>query len=724
MRFVSRVCVPCLLKKAVPSLVVSGILLATTGVSPSVAAPGDPQGPGRITQPPTTKVTIFPTPTPPTPPHAENPVLTLPNGTTPKVRIPIVPSVAAVTDAARDEIDVYAIDTRGALDVIRKIPDHILKPNNFPPEPDGFWGPIGNIAGQPIFVPGAPVTAIYHPTSQETLIFAVDASGTLQVVRHLQQAPIWDGPRPLTGAGFAQPGAPVAAIWQPLNDQVEAYVMGTNGAVMGVWNANNGPWNPPFNLSGPGFAPNNAMLAPVWEPNNELLGIFVLDQNGALNFILKTHDGAWDAPKAITRAGYAALGAPVAAVWEATNDPLQGSIDIFTVDRNGTARVISRKYDQFKFVVGSWPAPTQLFAFSQLPPNAAITAGWSDTRGSPVVAVVDLAGAVHQMTKFRGEWLSGDDPIASAGFAPAGAQLAFTSNGAGIFGVDLSNTIRMVSNDKAGTALTRPNYNPIYGSHAAYCSDVLRHYSSTTSDSSFTDCTDFMGLTKFCADHGAHVMVDYSGDKAILNCQDDYHPDSLWFQYKEIGLYIGNAFVAVMPMIGAAADTIGCAELVVFACVGLAVDIAGNVDELAGGSEVAGAVLNAKDCAEDDIIACAELGATGSKAAAGLIIPGENQQTTDNDKARCQAGEFAACMRLGEESVGAGGVPYDPQLRKDADACANADFSACISLGKRAVDLGVPLGGVPNAAENLKGCKMGDLSACSQLGQALARLPR
>jgi hypothetical protein len=180
----------------------------------------------------------------------------------------------------------------------------------------------------------------------------------------------------------------------------------------------------------------------------------------------------------------------------------------------------------------------------------------------------------------------------------------------------------------------------------------------------------------------------------------------------------------VMPMIGTAADTIGCADLVIFACVGLAVDIAGHVDEIAGESEVAGTVLNVKDCAEDDIIACAELGATGSKAAAALIVPGENQQTTDNDKARCQANEFAACMRLGEESVGAGGVPFDPQLRKEADACANADFSACISLGKRAVDLGVPLGGVPNAAENANGCKMGDLSACSQLGQALATLPR
>lgn len=80
-------------------------------------------------------------------------------------------------------------------------------------------------------------------------------------------------------------------------------------------------------------------------------------------------------------------------------------------------------------------------------------------------------------------------------------------------------------------------------------------------------------------------------------------------------------------------------------------------------------------------------------------------------------------MRLGEQATGAGGVPFDSQSRRDADACSNGDFTACISLGKRAASMGIPLGGVPNAADNVNGCKMGDLSACSQLGQALA-MPR
>ena len=49
---------------------------------------------------------------------------------------------------------------------------------------------------------------------------------------------------------------------------------------------------------------------------------------------------------------------------------------------------------------------------------------------------------------------------------------------------------------------------------------------------------------------------------------------------------------------------------------------------------------------------------------------------------------------------------------------------ACTSLGQHAAQLGVPVGGVANAADNLNACKGGDLAACSQLGQALASVPR
>jgi len=69
-------------------------------------------------------------------------------------------------------------------------------------------------------------------------------------------------------------------------------------------------------------------------------------------------------------------------------------------------------------------------------------------------------------------------------------------------------------------------------------------------------------------------------------------------------------------------------------------------------------------------------------------------------------------------------VPFDCQSIRQTDACSNGDFGACISLGKHAAGLGVPPGGVPNAADNLNNCKSGDLPSCGQLGQPLAAVPR
>jgi len=596
-----------------------------------------------------------------------------------------------------------------------------------------------------IFPPGASLAVVYHPTNKAIDVFGVDNDGVLKDVRREKLTfgtPFWQPPVPLTGPGFAEPGAPVTAVWQPLNDQLEVYVVGTNGAVVGVWNENNGPWKPAFNLTDAGFAPRFTEIAAAWAPSSEMLEVFVADNSGSLKGIWKLHDRAWGTPESITGSGFMSAGGPVAAVWEPSNNTL----DVFTLDQNGTAKVTSKHHTgAVPLPAMPWGPPRALFDNVPLQRNSLLTATWSEVRDAPVVSVVDSTGAVRETYTFRGNWLGAYEPMTNAGFAPAGASLASTSlpirtidgylgdnpnnlKSVAVFGVDPSKAIRQVTVDKAGTPLTRPNYNPIYGSHAAYCSNVLRHYSSVTSESSYKDCVDFMGLTKYCADQGAHVMPDYRGNKAILNCQLDYHQDSWLWQYGEEARWIANAahdaFVAVVPMLELAGETTGCAAGVIFACVALAVDVAGHVDQLAGGADVADSVLSVKDCAEDDILACAKLGQKGIDAAAGVTIPGEDPASVDGDAARCRNGEFQACMRLGEQAAGAGGMPFDSQSRREADACSNGDFNACISLGKHAADLGVPLGGVPNAADNLNNCKSGDLPSCGQLGQALASVPR
>jgi hypothetical protein len=156
---------------------------------------------------------------PPTP----NPRLSLPAGSLPKPLIPLPPHLAAATDDSQQQVLVFAVDASGVLKTVVKQPDSTLDPTAG--EPDGFWGAAFGLSGA-IFPPGAPLAAIYHPTSKAIDVFGVDSQGTLQDVRREKLTfgtPFWQSPVPLSGPGFAAPGAPVAAVWQPLNDQLEVY---------------------------------------------------------------------------------------------------------------------------------------------------------------------------------------------------------------------------------------------------------------------------------------------------------------------------------------------------------------------------------------------------------------------------------------------------------------------------------------------------------------------
>jgi hypothetical protein len=344
-----------LLKSLGRSLLAGGILLASIGVLPAAAAPGVPSSPSRVSLP-ASPVKAIGTPTLPaanrqvtTPADSvgklvgeptPNPRVSLPAGSLPKAHIPSPPHLAAATDDGEQQVLVFAVDTTGVLKTVVKQPDSTLDPTAG--EPDGFWGAAFGLSGA-IFPADASLAAVYHPTNKAMDVFGVDNNGALQDVRREKLTfgtPFWQPPVPLTGPGFAEPGAPVAAVWQPLNDQLEVYVVGTNGAVMGVWNENNGAWKPAFNLTDAGFAPRSSQIAAAWAPSSEMLEVFVADNSGSLKGIWKLHDRAWQTPETITGPGFMSAGGPVAALWEPSNSTL----DVFTVDQNGTAKVTSKHH--------------------------------------------------------------------------------------------------------------------------------------------------------------------------------------------------------------------------------------------------------------------------------------------------------------------------------------------------------------------------------------------
>jgi hypothetical protein len=100
-------------------------------------------------------------------------------------------------------------------------------------------------------------------------------------------------PFPLTRANFTIPGASVAAIYYPTYQQLEVFVIDKNGVLNVVWKDHNGPWHAPVGLTGPVFAPPGAPLAAVYQPLNEQLEVFVVGASGALNVVWKDNNGIW-----------------------------------------------------------------------------------------------------------------------------------------------------------------------------------------------------------------------------------------------------------------------------------------------------------------------------------------------------------------------------------------------------------------------------------------------
>jgi hypothetical protein len=704
------------------SLVACGTLLATIGAGPAQAAPGPPGRPPVVSVP----APIKPPPPPYHPPTSPttNPVLHIPAGSDPPPRLPTPPRAAAVSDDYHQQVLAFAIDSNGELKTVVKTADPTLDPSSG--EPDGFWGAAFNLSSG-IFPAGAPVAAVYQPAARQIDVFAVDTSGALQDVRRISLGngpAFWQAPVALTGPGFAPAGAPLAAIYQPLNEQVEVYVVDNNGALEGVWNEHNSAWKPAFNLTGDGFAPRYAELSAVWEPDDELLEVFVVDKQGSIKGVWKLHDREWQSPETVAGPAFATPGATLSAIWEAPNKLLE----VFSVDATGNARVITKTHvNGVPLVLLPWPGPKPIFANLPLQPNTPISVGWNAERGSATAWLVDTAGAVRQTYRFRGEWQGAYEPVTGSGFAPAGAPLA--TSGSAVFGVDPTRAIRMLGSWN-NAPLTRPNYAPIYGTHTAFCMGQL--HPLTLSQTALKDCEDFLGITQHCAGEQGHVVFGYprQSEMPFLTCGKNAPDEGIIEQYEEIARAIESTvvtvFVAIAPMLGPAVEITACSSGVIFACATLAVDVAAQV---AGTEGVASDVLDlsnsAASCADGDILACVKLGTKGASAT-GVDIPGEDLARAGVDGQACADGDFGACLRLGEQAADAAGVKVDvaKQAAQEADACLDGDFGACTSLGQHAAQLGVPIGGVAHAGDNLNACKMGDVVACTQLGQALAAVPR
>lgn len=653
-----------------------------------------------------------------------------------QLRGPPRPYIAAVWQPLFEQVEVFAIDARGVL-------KGVFKHHN------GFWEASFNLSAPALAPAGAPLAAVWQPLNEQLEVFTIGRNGALTDTWKAHNGR-WFAPIYLTPPNFAPPGAHVAAVFQPLNNQLEVFAIDATGAVRLKWKAQNGEWQGPVTLTQPGMALPGAPITAVWQPLNEKLEVFWIDTTGAMREIKKEHNGSWkerngdwQTPAYLTTPGFAGPHAKVAAIWQ----PLNEQLEVFVVDRTGAIKDIWKAHDS------AWKGPTTLDGPGVALPGAAIVALWDQPNEMLQVITVTPKGEVIDAYKtHNGVWKPGPGafaielaPAGAGGSLPAGVALAGVVEPVPndslrqVFTIDDNQAVRVIFADglharSTSPPVTRANFGPIYGAHAAACSAILKSWSlgDGGNESGLEACIDFMGIRAHCDRQDAFVSVGHPPQAMrprFLQCSSRSHPGTVVEDVAHIarGVAQGVADAAIATVVYSPEIVQGtaCVYGVVFACATLAVDLASRAgvvpDEIKDAVDLA---VDASGCVDGDVVSCAKLTAAGARAV-GVKIPGEDAGQVALMSQQCANGDYGACLRLGEKAAGAAGVPVGAinQAAKNAQDCYAGSADGCIALGRQAAQAGIPIGGVVDGASNMRQCSLGSLADCQQLGEALAAVP-
>jgi hypothetical protein len=197
--------------------------------------------------------------------------------------------------------DVFAIGSTGQLTLFyvedsgvwREHPP--IGPASFPPTGSAFAPPGAQLAVSQQF-----------GLSNRTNIFVVDNTGTLNFFYCDNGDPAgWQGALPISAAGFAAPGAWLAACQRAANpNQTDVYVVDNSGTLNVFSVVGGGNWSGPTQISAAGFAPAGAPVAASqrYGVANQT-DVYVAETAGAMNVFSVGSSGAWEGPFVISRPG-------------------------------------------------------------------------------------------------------------------------------------------------------------------------------------------------------------------------------------------------------------------------------------------------------------------------------------------------------------------------------------------------------------------------------------
>lgn len=216
---------------------------------------------------------------------------------------------------------------------------------------NSFWkGPISLSA--PNLLPAkAKIVTVNYPLNNQLEAFYVGNEGAIYVSFKAQNG-LWSEPIRLTGPNVTKPGGELAAVYYPPNNQLEVLFFGNDGKLNVLWKAQNGRWNGPVGISPPNMAPSGGGIAAAFYPlNNQLEALFIAN-NGAVHVAWKANNGNWNNPVGLSAGNLSVPGGAMALVHYPINNQFEG----FFVDNRGAINVI------WKANNGRWNAPVGISA--------------------------------------------------------------------------------------------------------------------------------------------------------------------------------------------------------------------------------------------------------------------------------------------------------------------------------------------------------------------------
>ncbi|PKV90169.1 hypothetical protein [Streptomyces sp. TLI_146] len=245
------------------------------------------------------------------------------------------------------------------------------------------------------FAPAGADLATGAQANDQRDVFVVGNDGVLYVLWEANNS-AWSQPIPLTPARFAPPGAALATGRQA-NDQLDVFVVGNDGVLYVLWEANNSAWSQPIPLTPARFAPPGAALATGRQANDQL-DVFVVGNDGVLYVLWEANNSAWSQPIPLTPARFAPPGGGVTSVTQPAEDGFQ-QLDAFVVGNDGALYVTWEQNNS------RWADPVRIAGPGFAAPGVPVSAvSYDNGYASVIVPRIDKSLCEFRVTEKFGAW--------------------------------------------------------------------------------------------------------------------------------------------------------------------------------------------------------------------------------------------------------------------------------------------------------------------------------